>query len=188
MKKISALLLTISLLFIAFEAGARSAADVVFYHYRASLENDTVDHLSLFPKESKIPHFPQVISENETDLAVLQRYYRDVSVAYKNYLSQNVAPKLAEYKEKVSAQRQNIHLTQARSADGKSQFSRSLTQGRGDVKGQDRTDQTARLKAVAYYSTTYKSLSDQSASLKKKADFYQELSETSEELYRGDIH
>ncbi len=188
MKSLSFFFLTTSLLLSGFQSLARSAADVVFYHYRASLHDSHMDKYSLFPKEPSISNFPRPISENETDLAVLHRYYKDVAHAYEGYLQTTVKPKLIEYKEKMIGQRQSLHLTQTRSPSGKNQFSRSLTDGRGETKGQDRIDQTARIRAIAYYSTTFKALSDDAATLEKKAEFYGELSETSEELYRGDIH
>ena len=188
MKKTSYVLLSFNLLFLSFEAFAKNAADVVFYHYRTSLHDNHVDQYSLFPQEIHIGNFPPAISTNETDLAVLQGYYREVSQAYQTYLESAVTPKLAKYKEKIAAQQQSLHLTQVKSATGKNQFSRHLTQRTGKFKEQDRTDQTARIKAITYYGTTYKNLSAEAETLKKKAEFYQELSETSEELYRGEIH
>ena len=188
MNDISRCILGLFLLFSTTNANARNAADVVFYHYRATLNDSKVDQFPLFPQEEKIKNFPTPASQNETDLAILQRYYKDLAVAYGNYLRKEIQPKLSDYKRKISNQQQNISLSQSRSLTGKSKFSRSLTEGRGKVGGENHPEQAARIKAISYYSAALKRLSDSAASVKKKAAFYQELSETSEELYRGEIH
>lgn len=81
-------LLGFILLFSSTSLFARSAADVIFYHYRASPDNKNVDKYPLFPKEINIINFPQEISKNETDLGVLKRYYKDISKAYSAHIKQ----------------------------------------------------------------------------------------------------
>ena len=193
MKKIILLFLGISLLFSPSLVFGRSAADVIFYHYRTTphhnsdLPNNT-DHFPLYPQEQEMAGFPTPVSKNETDLAILQRYYETVATAYEEHLNKDLRPKLADYKLKIAGQQQKMHLTQSRLHIGKNQFSRHLTEGRGETTGQDRIEQKARVHAINYYSSTFKDLSDSLSLTEKKADFYRELAKISEDLYKGEIH
>jgi len=193
MKKILLLFLSVSLLFSPSLVFGRSAADVIFYHYRTTPHDDNqfpnnIANFPLFPQEEAISAFPAPVAENETDLAILHRYYDSISNAYEEYLTKNLKPKLSEYKIKMVGQQQKIHLTQARQHIGKNQFARHLTEGRGETTGQDRIEQKARIKAISYYSASFKDLSDNLDLTQKKADFYRELSKISEDLYKGEIH
>ena len=193
MKKIILLFLSFSLLLSPSLVLGRSAADVIFYHYRTLPHDDgkspnNATHFPLFPQEQDISDFPTPVSKNETDLAILHRYYETLANAYDDYLSKNLQPKFTDYKLKMAEQQQKMHLTQARHHTGKNQFARHLTEGRGETTGQDRVELKARVQAISYYSATFKELSESLVSTEKKANFYRELAKISEDLYKGEIH
>lgn len=193
MKKIILLFISVSLLLSPSLVFGRSAADVIFYHYRTTPHDDgklpnSTDHFPLFPQEQEISGFPIPVAKNETDLAILHRYYESLANAYEDYLTKDLQPKLSNYKLKMAEQQQKMHLTQARHHIGKNQFARHLTEGRGETTGQDRIELKARVQAIGYYSATFKELSDNLALTEKKADFYRDLAKISEDLYKGEIH
>jgi len=193
MKKIILLFLSVALLLSPSLVFGRSAADVIFYHYRTTphddgqLPNNTA-HFPLFPQEQAISNFPIPVAKNETDLAILHRYYETLANAYEDHLDKALKPKLADYKLKMAEQQQKMHLTQARHHIGKNQFARHLTEGRGETTGQDRIELKARVQAIGYYSATFKKLSESLELTERKADFYRELAKISEDLYKGEIH
>lgn len=193
MKKIILLFVGVVLLLSPSLVFGRSAADVIFYHYRTVPHEDqtiqgNVTPFPLFPQEQEISNFPSPVDKNQTDLAVLHRYYAMVAQAYEDYFEGELSQKLTDYKLKMAEQQQHMHIRQARSQTGKNQFARHLTAGRGEIKGQDRIEQAARVQAIGYYSKAYRDLSERRARVEKQAAFYQELATISEELYKGEIH
>lgn len=193
MKKIILLFLSVSLLLSPSLVWGRTAADVIFYHYRTTphgggiLPNNTA-HFQLFPQEETIANFPLSVAENETDLAILHRYYETLATAYEDYLTKDLKPRLANYKLKIAAQQQKMHLTQTRQHTGKNQFARHLTEGRGETTGQDRIELKGRVQAIGYYSVSFKDLLESVSLTERKIDFYRELAKISESLYKGEIH
>lgn len=193
MKKIILLFISIALLLSPSLVFGRNAVDVIFYHYRTTPHDNSASqektiHFPLFPQEQAIAHFPEPVAKNETDLAVLQRYYEDVAKAYQNYLNDGLKAKVENYRLKMADQQQKIDLTQTRHRTGKNQFARHLTDGKGETTGQDRIEHKARIQAIGYYNKAYRDLSERLVRTEKQALFYQELAQISEELYKGEIH
>ena len=162
------------------ELGARNAAEVVYYHYRASSHGTDVNRYSLYPNEEKIKQFPRSIAKSEQDLKSLQEYYAKVAVAYETHISLNIQPKAGKFKRELLKKR-----SKSMQSTGESIFRVKKSPVTHSILTGDEDGNESRVHAMRYYSQTYKSIYDQMSEMKKKAKFYQDMSKASKTLQVG---
>jgi hypothetical protein len=158
------------------ESYARSAADVVFYHYRTKSQDPALDQYPLYPQEAEILDFPEAIDENELDLREIEEYFTEVADAYEESLEE-LKIQLSDYQVKMQGHSQDLSLQSYRT-HGKNLLTQALSNGTN-------TTHSARIKAIRYYGETYKTLYSKADDLERKINFYRELADTSEELRQG---
>lgn len=161
----------ISFAFTSIEAQAFTAYEVAALVNKNMSENSFKDYeADLFPSEQGIENFPDPIEPAETNPEVLEEYYRNVAVAYRNWGEK----KLEEAQKsdiEIRQQTQNLNLSKFR---GKLTKSGSINQPTFEVTAQMHKARYARDNAHKCHVKASDSL--------QKADFYEAMAETCVEI------
>lgn len=140
---------------------ARTAADVVYYHYRAA-QQGTIKQLPLFPEETTIAGFPKPLPKQLADLQALPRYYGDIVAAYQQ-----------EYEGLQTLARKTPLMTTA------------LPNGTSEAHLPPPEQRPILTSSPG--STTSQTLGERLDALRIKIEFYQSLAHASTELEQGTL-
>jgi hypothetical protein len=139
---------------------ARTAADVVYYHYRVA-QQGTIKQLPLFPEEPTIAGFPKPLPKQLADLQALPRYYGDIVAAYQQeYEGLQTLARKTPITTALPNDTSETHLLPAEQRS-------ILTSSPG--------------------STTSQTLGERLDALRVKIEFYQNLAHASAELEQGTL-
>lgn len=178
--------LSLMALFHITTCKAQTAAEVVFYHHRSSLNFDHHEKtFPLYPPKDEIPGLPKEISNSETDLSIIETYYNSVAKAY-FAVAEELELKSNEYAEKIKTQQSHISLAAIRNAE-KSPLTRDLNAAQNGLNTLDHQSERNRRNAINFYSVNYKPATEEAIVIRQKAEFYKELAETTLELREGII-
>ena len=144
---------------------ARTAADVVYYHYRAA-QQGKMNQLPLFPEEPTISGFPQPLTKQSASLQALMTYYLEIVNAYKQ-----------EYKALQTLVRKAPLIKAAINNDAPIETDLSYT-------GAPQFDKTP-FSVPSAVQANDQTLGEQIEDLKAKIVFYQSLADASTELNHG---
>jgi len=161
-----------------------TAADMATYYQKGACTacSQTPD-FTLFPKEDEIRDFPKSIDPQETDLHVIKEYYTNVAEAYRK-LAKTQETRALESRNKIDLHRGSMVRSSLRTND-KGFLRRDIHGLQDGIHGRDKQTQNARALAATYTKQTYTPLANKADEYARKAEFYQELADTSAELHQG---
>lgn len=163
---------------------AVTAADISTYYQKSSCTAcSQVPDFTLFPKEDGIKDFPETINPQETDLHVIKEYYTNVAQAYRKMAKAEEARAL-ESRNKIDLYQGSMVRSTFRTND-KGLLRRDFHNLQDGIHGRDKQTQNARALAATYTKQTYTPLAQKADEYSRKAEFYQELADTSAELHQG---
>lgn len=169
---------------LAPSAWGVTAADIATYYQKGACTGcaQTPD-FTLFPKEDGIKDFPKSINPQETDLHVIKEYYTKVAEAYRK-LAKTQEARALESRNKIDLHQGSMVRSSFR-ADDKGMLRRDIHGLQDGIHGRDKQTQNARALAATYTKQTYTPLANKADEYARKAEFYQELADTSAELHQG---
>lgn len=158
----------IALTLVSVSAQAFTAADVTSYN--PGLKKIVVEEhkFPLFPKEKGIENFPEAIPEDETDLNILEQYYRDVATAYWAWAEKN--------EKQAHKQKEAMHHMQNKL------YLHTMRTSRHDQCPGERSINQARVRSIQYMKQRFVPSHFNSESAQKKAEFYEAVADTCAEL------
>lgn len=125
---------------------------------------------SMVPEDEAIPGLPEAVSEDETDLMVLEEYYRNVATAYRDY-SKTQEKKAREAFDHMKAHHGQVVWHQIRT-------------GSDPWKAKKNSLNHARVRSIGYYRDRYVPSHFDAEAAAQKAGFYETMADTCGELCR----
>lgn len=122
----------------------------------------------LIPEDEMVPGLPEAISEDETDLSILEEYYRNVATAYRDY------SKIQEKKAREAFDHMKEH-------HGRVVWHQIRT-GTDPWKAKRNSLNRARVQSIGYYRNSYVPSHFDSEAAAQKADFYENMADTCGEI------